>query len=173
MTVTRQGRKPYRDREKAREVILEALRKGHSIRAAAKLAGYTGQSIAQNWAKDDPEWAAKMKDAYEEGTGVWETKAKDVVMGTPTGEWNGAVSNTFMFMLKQRDTSYREHSQAVQINTKVEFRELDATKVRKILEQAGAFDVEGEIVDEPKELSETTGADIPRAAILPPSGDSE
>jgi hypothetical protein len=106
-------------RTRAREKrFLAALSRGVSVACAAAEAGFS-YGFAYKWRYADPEFAARWREAYEEGTDVLEDEARRRAMhGTETpvyysgrkiGETRKCSDTLLMFLLRaRRPERYRE-----------------------------------------------------------------
>lgn len=113
--------KRLRKRTPARERrFLAALRRGVSAGAAATEAGIS-RSTAQDWRADDPDFAARWEDAYEEGTDALEDEARRRAFtgvdtpvfygGARVGEVRKFSDALLMFLLRNRRPEvYRERA---------------------------------------------------------------
>jgi len=156
--------------EEDKQSTLDLIRTGMGVRAALAELGYDARAAAR-WAEKDPEYAEALEEARITGIGALEAKLDKRIAKKleQEGDLPGAETNLIMFRMKNMDPAYRESSPGVHIHAKVEYHELDAIEVRKVLEEAGAF---GVIDGEATELPENSGKELPRADVLPSQGDS-
>lgn len=143
---------PAPDQDK--QTFLDLVKTGIGVRAALAELGYDAM-CHKRWSEKDPEFAEALEEARQTGLGEIEKRLdKRILRNLERGEdLPGAETNLIMFRLKQQDPTYRESSPGVHIHAKVEYSQLDAAEVRKVLADAGAFELdESEI----KELPEGT-----------------
>jgi hypothetical protein len=93
--------KTKRTKQKARRV-LDILREGGTIKEACD-AVHMSRSTLHEWRTDDPEFAAEVEAAIEDGT--------DVLAGIARDRAKEKSDLLLMFILKKRDPSYRDNHQ--------------------------------------------------------------
>lgn len=131
-----------------KESFLQLVASGKGLRAAAAELGYAN-GVWHRW-QEDQEYAQRLEDARIQGVGEIERRLDDRILRKleQEGDLPGAETNLIMFRLKHHDPTYREASPGVHFHTKVEYSQLDPADVRKVLQEAGAIELEESDVKE-------------------------
>lgn len=121
-----------------RPAFLQALRDGHDISAAAKIAG-VGRRTVFDHAQRDEQFALDKADAYKDGTAVFEEELRrraldgveqDVYhQGVVVGKVRKYSDVLLLAALKKREPEYRVHNVQVEHSGSVAHRSLDARRV--------------------------------------------